>query len=343
MRKLSEIIAQLGIEAEIVGADIEITGPAKLSEATDTEVSFLANPKYEHEVYTTKAGAILVSNDFEPKEKVNATLIKVKDPYSILTKVLEAFAVRPKFSFISPQASIAETAVINKDVFVGDFTVIVTDAVVGEGTFVAAQVFLGKGVKIGSNCVIYPGVKIFDNCVIGDDCIIHAGTAIGSDGFGFAPQKDGTFKKIPQIGNVVVGNNVEIGSNCTIDKATMGSTIIEDNVKLDNLIQVGHNAIIRKNTVIAAQSGVSGSTELGEGCIIGGQVGFAGHLKIAPNTQINAKSGIAKSVKEKGSKLNGIPAYGFIDSLRSHAVYRKLPELEKKLNEIEEMLSLLRK
>ena len=343
MKKISEILSGLGVEAVILGEDILISGPAKLSDAKADEVSFLANLKYESEIYSTKAGAILVSKDFQPKMEIEATLIKVEDPYSILTKVLETFSSKPKFGHISKNASVDDSAILGDDVFVGDFSVLVTGVEVGKNSFISAQVFLGKEVKIGTDCVIYPGVKIHDKCIIGNHCIIHSGTVIGSDGFGFAPQKDGTFKKVPQIGNVVIQNNVEIGSNCTIDRATMGSTLIEENVKLDNLIQVGHNAVVGKNTMVAAQTGISGSTKLGEGCMIGGQVGFIGHISIAPYTQINAKSGIAKSIKKEGSKVNGIPAFGFIDSLRSVAVYRKLPQLEKKLKEIEEMLSLLRK
>lgn len=342
MSNLHDVLSALGVSKNDY-PNISIAGPAKLSDAQSEHISFLANPKYEAEVYTTKAGAVLVSNDFHPKQNVAAILVKVDDPYSAITKVLSLFDVGIQANGIDDTAKVVISAQLSQNVSIGAFSYVGAAAKVGINSQIGAQVFIGQHVKIGNDCIIHPGVKIYARCEIGDNCIIHAGTIIGSDGFGFAPQKDGTFQKIPQTGNVVIENNVEIGSNCTIDRATMGSTLIEQGVKLDNLIQVGHNAVIGKNTVVAAQSGISGSTKLGEGCMIGGQVGFVGHISIAPFTKINAKSGISKGVKQQGAKLNGIPAFNFTDSLRSQSVYRKLPELQKKVKEIEEMLSLLRK
>lgn len=342
MKTVKEILNAIGIE-DVDVPDLLVRGPAKLSDATEHDISFLANMTYENELYLTKAGAVLVAKDFKPKEKLATHLIKVDDPYQAISKVLALYNKTNRGEGIHQQALIDKTTTIAEHTYIGPFTFIDEQVSIGEYTSIAAQVYVGKNVTIGSNCDIHAGVKIYDNCVIGNNCIIHSGTVIGADGFGFAPQKDGSYSKVPQAGNVVIKDNVEIGSNCAIDRATMGSTIIGNGVKLDNLIQVGHNAEIGDNTVIAAQSGVSGSTKLGEGCMIGGQVGFVGHISVAPFTMINAKSGISKSVKTPGSKINGIPAFSFTDSLRSQSIYRKLPELQKRLSEIEEILSLLRK
>jgi UDP-3-O-[3-hydroxymyristoyl] glucosamine N-acyltransferase len=284
-----------------------------------------------------------VPKDFVPKIKVTAHLVALENPYDAITKILHFFSSSEKLEGIHPLAVVDASAQLSEGIFVGAYAIIGHGAKIGFKTVIHPQVYIGNNVVIGENSIIYPGVKIYDNCIIGSHCIIHSGTVIGADGFGFAPQKDGSYQKIPQTGNVVVMDEVEIGSNCCIDRATMGSTIIQKGVKLDNLIQVGHNAIIGENTVVAAQAGISGSTELGKGCMVGGQVGFVGHINIAPFTLINAKSGISKSITKEGSKVNGIPAFSFTDSLRSQAVYRRLPNLEKRIEEIEEILSLLRK
>jgi len=343
LRNLKELLEGLDIGAGQIPDSTMITGPAKLSEAKAHHVSFLANMKYENELYTTGACAVLVSRDFVPRKAVNILLIPVEDPYQAVISILEIFASGDQKTGISELATISEDAEIGKDVYIGPYCIIGPKVQLGRRVKIHGQVYIGEGVIIKKDTVIYPGVKIYKECEIGEYCIIHSNSVIGSDGFGFAPDEEGRMQKIPQIGNVVIKDRAEIGSNCTIDRATMGSTIIGVGAKLDNLIQVGHNAVIGGNSVIAAQSGVSGSTKLGRNCMIGGQVGFAGHLTIAPGTKINAKSGVSKSVKEKGAKLNGIPAYNFTDSLRSQSVYRKLPELEKKIAEIEEILSLLRK
>lgn len=343
MKSLKQLLEDLGYSAEQVDEDFTIVGPAKLSDATDKHLAFLANMRYEEELYTTQARAILVPKDFVPRKAVASILIPVDDPYQVITAILEAFDEEDERTGFDPLSQIHEDAEIGKQVFVGAFSVIREGVKIGAKTSIHSQVYVGKNVEIGKSCIIYPGVKIYHNTVIGDNCIIHSNAVIGSDGFGFAPGEDGHYRKIPQIGNVVLKDKVEVGSNTTIDRATMGSTLIGLGVKLDNLIQIGHNAVIGNHTVIAAQSGVSGSTKVGKRSQIGGQVGIAGHLVIAPGSRINAKSGVSKSVKEKDQKLNGIPAFNFRDSLRSSAVYRRLPELEKKIAEIEEILSLLRK
>ena len=343
LRPLKEILALLGVETENIPEEITISGPAKLSEATTVHLGFLANMKYEKELYDTNAVAVLVPEDFKPRGEVASLLIPVPDPYQTITRVLEIFSDVKEETGIMEPVSIGENVNLSEGIYIGEFTIVKAGVSIGTHTKIHPQVFLGANVSIGANTVIYPGVKIYDNCVIGNNCIVHAGTVIGSDGFGFSPGKNGQLEKIPQIGNVVIGNHTEIGSNCTIDRATMGSTMIGSGVKLDNLIMVGHNVQIGDETVIAAQTGISGSTKIGEGSIIGGQVGFAGHLTIAPGSRINAKSGIGKSVKERNAKLNGIPAFNFMDSLRSQSVYRRLPDLEKKIKEMEEILSLLRK
>jgi UDP-3-O-[3-hydroxymyristoyl] glucosamine N-acyltransferase len=342
LKSLKEILTAIGVSIENV-PDVWIAGPAKLSDAQPNDVSFLHNMKYEQELYSTQAGVILVPKGFLPKAKVEGKLLELDNPYDAITKILQYFSASEKLVGISELAVIDKSSKLADDVFVGAYSIIGKKSNIDEKSMIHPQVYVGNNVSIGKNTIIYPGVKILDNCLIGNNCIIHSGTVIGADGFGFAPQQDGSYQKIPQTGNVVIMDDVEIGSNCCIDRATMGSTFIHKGVKLDNLIQVGHNAIIGENTVVAAQAGISGSTEIGKGCMIGGQVGFVGHISIAPFTLINAKSGISKSIKKEGSKVNGIPAFSFTDSLRSQAVYRRLPNLEKRIEEIEEILSLLRK
>jgi UDP-3-O-[3-hydroxymyristoyl] glucosamine N-acyltransferase len=342
LKSLKTILETIGIDSDVPG-EIMIAGPAGLSDAGSDHLTFLANLKYEAELYTTKAAAVLVPRDFRPRKEIAAQLIPVDDPYMVITRILELFSESMDETGIREPVSIGANVALPETVYIGEFSRIGDHCSIGDQTRIYPQVFIGSSVTIGRNTIIYPGVKIYHGCVIGDNCIIHANTVIGSDGFGFAPGESGRFRKIPQIGNVVIKDDVEIGSSCTIDRATMGSTVIGNGVKLDNLIMVGHNVVIGDRTVIAAQTGISGSTQIGEQSMIGGQVGLAGHLSIAPGTKINAKSGVAKSVRESGAKLNGIPAFNFFDSLRSQSVYRKLPDLEKKVKEIEEILSLLRK
>lgn len=325
---------------------VKVRKPAKIEEGQPGDVCFLANPKYLAFAYTTKASVLIVNTDQTFEQPVQATLIRVKDAYTAIAKVLDQYQIMAndngkKSNTIEQFTSIDASAKVGANVHVGHFSVIAEGAEVGDGAVIMPRVYIGKRVKIGSNSRIYPGVVILDDCVIGNNCIIGAGTIIGSDGFGFAPQEDGTYKKVAQTGNVVIEDLVEIGANTSIDRATMGSTIIRKGAKLDNLIQIAHNVEVGENTVIAAQSGISGSTKIGRNCIIGGQVGIVGHLVIADGTKINAQSGVSKSVKEANTSLTGSPAFDYTNSMRSQVVFRKLPEMLEQIKALEARLKEL--
>ena len=320
-----------------------VTQLAKIEDATSGSLSFLANPKYEEYLYTTQASAVLVNADYVPEKPVNVTLIQVANAYAAFSVMLDKFQqAKMPAKTIEPNSYVHPSAKIGSNCYIGAFAYIGENAVIGDDSYVFPSSFVGANVSTGKNCIIYAGVKVYADTVLGDNVIIHSGCVIGADGFGFAPMPDGSYHKIPQIGNVVLEDNVEIGANTTIDCATMGSTIIHQGVKLDNLIQIAHNVEIGKNTVIASQAGVSGSTKVGENCIIGGQVGIVGHVNIAKGSMINAKSGISKSIKDENQKWNGAPATNFNDSLRAQAVIRRLPELERKIMEIEALLAELK-
>jgi len=325
------------VEGTVIGPDdLVITAPEKIEAAQSGNITFFSNPKYEPYVYKTGASAILVNKNFDPVSEIKGSLIKVKDVYESFGKILAMFEVRPINEKIqSNLASISPSSTINKDVSIGDFVVIKKGAEIGEGTILMDQVYIGENVKIGKNTILYPGVKVYTDCIIGDNCIIHGNVIIGSDGFGFSRDEDGHFKKIPQIGNVIVEDEVEIGACTTIDRATMGSTLIKKGVKLDNLIQIGHNVVIGNHTAIAAQTGVSGSTEIGANCMIGGQTGFVGHIKVADNTMIQAQSGVAGNITEPGRKLYGYPAIDYQNYLKAFAYFKRLPEIVNRLREIE--------
>ena len=319
---------------------ILVDHPAKIEEAGPGSITFLGNMKYEQYAYTTAASALLVEESFQPKAPLQPTLIRVDNVYTAVSKLLQAFDA-PRFSAggqISDRATISDQAQLAEEVRVGDFSVVEPGVRVGAGTVIAHQCYVGENVTIGRNCLIYPGVRILRNCRIGDDCIIHSNAVIGSDGFGFAPDAGGQYEKVPQLGNVILENRVEVGANTAIDRATMGSTIIREGVKLDNLIQVGHNVEIGRNTVVAAQTGIAGSTKIGAHCRIGGQVGIAGHLSIADGTQIQAQSGIASSVAESGQALFGTPAIPYRDYIRSFGVFKRLPELYRQFGRLEQAL-----
>lgn len=315
----------------------------KIEEAVTGQLAFLANPKYEEHLYTTGASVILVNETLELKQPVSATLIRVADAYtafaSLLTKYQELEA--QQLTGIQEPSYISKTATIGEKAFIGAFAYIGEGVVIGNQVKIHPQVYLGNNVRIGNNTVLHPGVKIYHGCVIGANVTIHAGSVIGGDGFGFAPQTDGSFKKVPQIGNVLIEDFVEIGVNVSIDRATIGSTIIRAGAKLDNLIQIAHNVDIGHDTVIAAQAGISGSTKIGNGVMIGGQAGIVGHLQIADGARINAQSGVSKSIKIKGGAVTGSPAYDYTSALRSQAISRNLPELEKRLKELEEQIKQL--
>jgi UDP-3-O-[3-hydroxymyristoyl] glucosamine N-acyltransferase len=314
----------------------------KIEEAGEGQLSFLANPKYEDYIYTTKASVIIINEGFQLKQPVQATLIRVADAYTAFATLLSKYQeiMQQQLSGVQEPSYIAKTAVYGQQVFIGAFAYLGEKVKIGNNTKIYPNAFIGDNVSVGDNCIIHPGVKIYHDCVIGNNVIIHAGTVIGSDGFGFAPQADGSFKKVPQIGNVVIQDNVEIGANATIDRATIGSTLIKSGAKLDNLIQIAHNVEIGNSTVIAAQAGVSGSTKIGNGVMIGGQAGIVGHIQLGDGAKVNAQSGVSKSI-DPGKAVTGSPAYDYTAALRSQAVSRKLPELEKRVKELEALIKQL--
>jgi len=330
-------IAQM-LDGTTVGDDkILIHSAAKIEEGEPGCISFLANSKYEPYVYTTKSSAVIVNKDFIPKQKIEPTLIYVENAYTAFTILLEEYQKRIARgkSGIEQPSFIGDNSTFGGDGYRGAFSYIGRNCRIGNSVKIYPQVYIGDGVQIGDYSVIHPGVRIYDNTVIGKNCTVFANTVIGSDGFGFAPQSDGSYKTIPQLGNVILEDNVSIGANATIDCATMGSTIIRNGAKIDNLVQIAHNVEVGKNTVIAAQSGVSGSTHIGEQCIIAGQVGISGHLSVANYTKIGAQSGLGKTIKKEGLSLSGSPARDLTEHLRAMAVVRRIPDLEKRLKELE--------
>ena len=321
------------IDGTIVGdREVNIFNISKIEDGSKGSLTFLANPKYTEFIYTTNASATIVSNDFEPTEKITTTLIKVKDPYSSFITILELFNKDKSIKKgVSELAVLDKTAKISNLSYVGSFSTIGENSIISDHCIIENQVFIGNNVEIGQGTKIFPGVKILDDTKIGKNCIIHSSCSIGSDGFGFAPNKDGSYKKIPQTGNVIIGDNVEIGSNSTIDRATLGSTIINNGVKLDNQIQIAHNVEIGENTAIAAQSGIAGSTKIGKNCMIGGQVGIIGHLKIGDNVKIQAQAGVTSDV-ESNSRITGTPAISYMNYNKSYIHFKNLPEIVKKID-----------
>ena len=307
----------------------------KIEEGKSGSISFLSNPKYESFLYQTEASAVIVSKDLALKKPVKTALIRVSDPYLAFTILLQKYQelVENKETGIQVPSYVADSAHISENVFVGRFTLVDAGSQIGKNSQIYDRVSIGKNVTIGCDCTIYPGVVIYKDCIIGNNVVIHANSVIGSDGFGHAPQADGSFKSIPQLGNVVIEDDVSIGSNTTIDRATMGSTIIRKGVKIDNLVQIAHNVEIGSNTAIAAQTGISGSTKVGENCLIAGQVGVAGHITIAPKTIVTGQSGVTKSVKTPGRTLGGTPASNNVDFLKRNALIRQLPEFFEKFNQ----------
>jgi UDP-3-O-[3-hydroxymyristoyl] glucosamine N-acyltransferase len=321
-------------------ATVVVNNVSKIEEGIPGTLSFLANPKYTKYIYETNASIVIVNSDFVAEKPVKTTLIRVKDAYMAFATLLNMYEqAKPRPVGIDKQTSIHETAKLGENIFVGPFAVISRNANIGDHVQIHAQVFIGQNVTVGKGTILFPGVKIYDNCKIGCDVTIHAGTVIGSDGFGFAPRNHQEFLKVPQIGNVIVEDFVEIGANVAIDRATMGSTIIREGVKLDNLIQVAHNVEIGSNTVIAAQTGISGSTKIGRDCMVGGQVGFAGHIEIADETKIGAQSGVANNIKTKGQTLLGSPATDYAIQRRAMILTSKLPEIWNRLNNLERQVS----
>ncbi|SEL50985.1 UDP-3-O-(3-hydroxymyristoyl)glucosamine N-acyltransferase [Parapedobacter koreensis] len=319
--------------------DVMVEQLAKIEEASTGSLSFLSNPKYEQYLYTTRASVIIINEDLKLDKPIASTLIRVKNAYTAFSLLLELYnKMRLDKTGIEEPVFIHPSAKIGKNVYIGAFAYIDKDVVIGDHAKIYPHVYIGDNVKIGDNTTLFAGVSVYFDCVIGSRVIIHSGTVVGSDGFGFAPQEDGTYNKISQIGNVVIEDDVEIGANTVIDRATMGSTIIRKGVKLDNLIQIAHNVEIGKNTVIAAQSGISGSTKVGEKAVIGGQVGIVGHINIASGSQIQAQSGVNRTIAEEGKKWSGSPAAPYNAQMRSQVVYSRLPELERRLEELEQLL-----
>lgn len=323
--------------------DTSVASFGKIEEAKAGQLAFLANPKYEDHLYTTEASIIIVNESLALKQPVAASLIRVPDAYSAFATLLDKYQQikTQQLTGIQEPAYINATAKLGENVFIGAFVYIGENAVIGNGVKIFPNTFIGNNVVVGDNTIIHAGVKIYHDCVLGKNVSVHAGTVIGSDGFGYAPQADGSLKKVPQIGNVVIEDYVEIGANSTIDRATIGSTLIKSGAKLDNLLQIAHNVEVGNNSVIAAQSGVSGSTKIGKNVMIGGQVGIVGHIQIADGSKINAQSGVSKSMKLPNTAVTGSPAYDYTAALRSQAISRNLPELEKRVKELENLVKTL--
>ena len=334
------------IQGEIVGDEnATVHTFAKIEEGMPGAISFLSNPKYTSYIYDTQSSIVLVNKDFIPEQEVKTTLIKVDNAYESLAKLLNLYEQsKPKLTGITPLAFVAESAKIGKDVYIAPFDCIGEHAEVGDNTVIHPHVTIGSGAKIGSNCIIYANATVYHDCRIGNHCILHAGCVIGADGFGFAPTPEG-YEKIPQIGITILEDNVEVGANTCIDRATMGATIVHSGVKLDNLIQIAHNDEIGSHTVMAAQVGIAGSTKVGEWCMMGGQVGVAGHIHIGDKVNLGAQSGVPGSIKD-GSQLIGTPPMEPKPYFKSAAIYRKLPDmytelnvLRKELNELKQQLN----
>lgn len=332
------------IQGKIEGnPDETIIALAKIEEGHKGALCFLSNPKYENHLYATKASIVIVSDELKLKHDVAPTLIRVADPYtafSVLLKTYEAMTAVIKTG-ISDKASIADSARIGKDVYIGDFVVIDEHVKIDDGVQIYPNTYVGQHVRIKEKSILYSNVNVYSRCQIGKACIIHSGTVVGSDGFGHAPQPDGSFIKIPQLGDVIIEDYVELGANCTIDRATLGSTIIKQGAKIDNLVQIAHNVIVGENTVIAAQAGISGTTKIGKNNMIGGQAGIVGHISTADYVRIQAQSGVAKTVTEPKSALSGSPADDYRNTLKSQVLFRKLPEMAKKIEALEQKLAEL--
>jgi UDP-3-O-[3-hydroxymyristoyl] glucosamine N-acyltransferase len=342
----ASLISQL-LGGELIGdPDVLVSKPAKIEEGEQGAISFLGNMKYESHIYTCKSSVILVGKDFEPKQELTTTLIRVEDVYTSLQILMQYFSDAQKATqekTISKQAFIHEEAEIGAGAKIDAFAYIEKGAKIGANAIIHPHTYVGENVVIGDDVTLYSGVKIYRACKLGNRVTLHANAVVGSDGFGFAPQADGSYKKIPQLGIVILEDDVDIGANTVVDRAAIDATVIEEGVKLDNLVQVAHNVRIGKNTVIASQVGVAGSTHIGENCIVGGQAGFAGHLKIANGTKVQAQSGLAQSVKKEGTAIWGSPAIDYKRYYRCAIVFKNLPELQKEVYKLQKQLNELKK
>ena len=331
------------LEGEVVGDEnAEVNQLSKIEEGENGSLTFLSNPKYTEYIYTTKATIAIVNKDFLPEKEIQATLIKVADAYKAFSKLLEFYnEVKMNKSGIESPSHIDESSTIGENLYLGAFAYISNNVIIGNNVKIYPNAYIEDNVKVGDNTIIFAGAKIMSDTVIGNNCVINAGAIIGADGFGFAPNEKGEYSKVPQIGNVVIEDNVDVGAATTIDRATLGSTIIRKGVKLDNQIQVAHNVEIGKNTVIASQTGIAGSSKIGENCMLGGQVGIAGHLTVGNNVRIQAQSGIGRNIKDN-EVIQGSPAFGYSDWNRSYVYFKKLPNLANKINQLEKELKAIK-
>lgn len=331
------------LEGEIFGnKNVEVFSLSKIEEGEDGSLTFLSNPKYTPFIYSTKASIVIVNKDFIPEKEIETTLIKVNDAYQAFSTLLEFYdQVKLDKLGIETPSFINDSAIIGSNLYLGAFSYISSNVTIGNNVKIYPNVYIGDNVKIGDNVIIHAGAKIYSETIIGSNCTLHAGVILGSDGFGFAPSTEGIFSKIPQIGNVVIEDNVDIGAATTIDRATLGSTIIRKGVKLDNQIQIAHNVEIGENTVIAAQTGIAGSTKIGENCMIGGQAGIVGHITIGNNVRIQAQAGVGRSIKDN-EIIQGSPAMGYSDFSKSYVYFKKLPELVATINALEKDIKALK-
>ncbi len=333
------------LKGEVEGnPDTIVNTVAKIEEGHEGALSFLANPKYEHYIYLTGSSIVLVNKSFVPSATIKATLIRVENAYEAFASLLRLVdQARPRKKGIHATAVIEVTAEVGSDVYIGPYSYIGENCIIGDGCAIYPHVYIGDNTRLGKNCTLNSGVKIYHDCLIGEGCIIHSGTVIGSDGFGFAPQSENEYMKIPQLGNVILEDHVEIGANVAIDRATMGSTKIHRGVKLDNLIQIGHNVEVGENVVMAAQTGIAGSTKIGSNCMLGGQAGIAGHIRIANGTKIGAQAGILGDIKEENTTILGSPALEIKQFLKSTVVFKRLPDLKLKIDKLEKEVDSLKK
>lgn len=329
------------LDGKIVGNDnAEVDKLSKIEEGEDGSLTFLANPKYTPYIYKTKASICIVANDFEQTQDLETTLIKVKNPYESFSKLLEYYnQIKLDKSGIEEPSHISESAKIGKSAYIGTFAYVGKNVKLGDNVKIYPDVFIGDNVEIGDDTTVFAGCKIYSECIIGHDCVLHGNVVIGADGFGFSPNEIGVYNKVPQIGNVIIGNHVDVGAGTTIDRATLGSTIIKDGVKLDNQIQIAHNVEIGKHTAIAAQTGIAGSVKIGENCLIGGQVGIAGHIIIGNRVKVQAQTGVGRNIKDDEA-IQGSPAIGYNDFNKSYVYFKNLPKLVKKLETLEKKLRI---
>ncbi len=333
------------LKGQVVGnPEIKVSNFSKIEAGEPGTLTFLSNPKYTEYIYTTKASVVLVNDTFEPERELSTTLIKVANSYEALASLLSLVdQLKPKKSGISSLACISEKATLGENAYVGEYTCIESGAVIGKDAKIYPQVYIGDNVRIGDNVTLFPGVKIYKECVIGNNVTVHAGTVIGSDGFGFAPTEDGRYEKIPQIGIVIINDDVEIGANTTIDRSTMGATVVGKGVKIDNLVQIAHNVEVGENTVMAALTGIAGSTKIGKHCMFGGQSGAVGHLTIADGNVFAARCGVSNSIKQPNGMYHGFPHVEAKTFQRSFVCFRNFPAIRNQILDLEKQVAELKK